>query len=204
MSGLEIYNMNSNWISKLIGGLGLALLMFSAADAQGTRAREKDYSFKAREIESGKLLEFDELILDKPLILHVWAPDCPHCQRHMPYLSSLFKKLDLEKVNFVTYSVTGNTSDAQLFLQKRNLEFQTVCLSNGSFSKDLKDGGWPNTLVIGLDGKLVGSCDINGPSYVDTMVKLVEKAEEQYAEKHEAEASEEQDEDDDHVSWFED
>ena len=195
--------MKVNWITQIALVALLTMLSVGIASAQGRRSSEKDYSFKAREIESGKMLEFDELILDKPLILHVWAPDCPHCQRHMPYLSNLYKKLDLEKVNFVTYSVTGNSSDAQKFLQKRNLEFQTVCLSNGSFSKDLKDGGWPNTLVIGLDGKLVGSCDINGPSYVDTMVKLVEKAEAQYDERRRDEEAAEAD-GDEHVSWFED
>ena len=193
--------MNINWNSRLMIALGLALLMVGAANAQGSRSTAKDYSFKAREIESGKMLEFAELIVDKPLILHVWAPDCPHCQRHMPYLASLYKKLDMEKVNFVTYSVTGNSADAQRFLEKRNLEFPTVCLSNGSFSKDLKDGGWPNTLVIGLEGKLIGSCDINGPTYVDTMVKLVEKAEKQYEDQRK---EEEKDSGDDSPSWFED
>ncbi len=184
---------------------GLSLLMFTAASAQGSRrSTDKDYSFKAREIESGKMLELTELIADKPLILHVWAPDCPHCQRHMPYLSSLYKKLDLEQVNFVTYSVTGKTNDALSFLKKRNLEFPTVCLSNGSFSKDLKDGGWPNTLVIGLEGKLVGSCDINGPTYVDSMEDLVDKACEQYAEKRQTEQEQEEEKGSDGSNWFED
>ena len=195
--------MNSKWITRLIVCAGLSLLLVSAASAQSRRSSEKDYSFKAREIESGKMLEMTELVEDKPLILHVWAPDCPHCQRHMPYLSSFYKKLDLEEVNFVTYSVTGKTSDASSFLKKRNLEFPTICLSNGSFSKDLKDGGWPNTLVIGLEGKLIGSCDINGPSYVETMQKLVEKAVEQYAEKRQEEEEKEEKEEDG-SSWFED
>ncbi|MCB1219943.1 MAG: TlpA family protein disulfide reductase [Planctomycetales bacterium] len=198
----------------LIKHFGKLMVLFavfalcSSAYAQGTRrTTEKDYTFKAREIESGKMLEFSELTADKPLVLHVWAPDCPHCQRHMPYLSSLYKKLDHEKVNFVTYSVTGKTNDAQSFLKKRNLEFPTICLSNGSFSKDLKDGGWPNTMVFGVDGKLVGSCDINGPSYVETMEKLVEKAEEQFDElraEQEAQAEEEANKESDGTNWFED
>jgi thiol-disulfide isomerase/thioredoxin len=192
--------MKINWNLRLMIVGGLVLLMVGAANAQSNRNTAKDYSFKAREIESGQMLESAELILDKPLILHVWAPDCPHCQRHMPYLASLYKKLDMEKVNFVTYSVTGNSADALRFLEKRNLVLPTVCLSNGSFSKDLKDGGWPNTMVIGLEGKLVGSCDINGPTYVDTMVKLVEKAEEQYEEQR----KEEEDSGNDSPSWFED
>lgn len=199
-------DMKSNWTSRFVIALGVFLLLSAAAHAQNRRSSEKDYSFKAREIESGKMLELQELTADKPLVLHVWAPDCPHCQRHMPFLNSLYKKLDLEKVNFVTYSVTGRTHEALDFLRKRNLEFPTVCLTNGSFSKDLKDGGWPNTLVLGMDGKLVGSCDINGPSYVETVQELVEKATEQYEEVVEEEPEAEQPEEpkEDSGSWFED
>ncbi|MEZ5337903.1 MAG: TlpA disulfide reductase family protein [bacterium] len=196
--------MRINWYCKLIILSGM-LLVASAAQAQSNRrTTEKDYSFKAREIVSGKMMELSELTADKPLVLHVWAPDCPHCQRHMPYLASLYKKLDLEKVNFLTYSVTGQIHDAKSFLEKRNLDFPTICLSNGSFSKDLKDGGWPNTMVIGLDGKLVGSCDINGPTYVETMEKLVEKALEDYAEIQSEDEGEDEGENTGGSSWFED
>ena len=50
----------------------------------------------------------------------------------------------------------------------------------GQFSELFKQDGWPTTVVLGKGGKLIGTCDTNGPSYVDEVVDLIAKAQQDY------------------------
>ena len=56
----------------------------------------------------GESMNLEELTADAPLVFHIFSPDCPHCQRHMPYVKNLYGKLDGKAVNFLMYSVDSS------------------------------------------------------------------------------------------------
>ena len=167
-----------NYVKLMMSLTALALVMgLSRNTAEAARS---DYSFSATELFSGESLDLEALTADAPLVFHIWSPDCPHCQRHMPYVKSLYGDLDGKAVNFLTYAVNSNSRDTQKFLESRKLSFPTVVDGNGSFSELFKQDGWPTTVVLGKGGKLIGICDTNGPSYVQEVEDLIARAQEQY------------------------
>ena len=74
--------------TTLVALLCAAILLvpgFAPASAAASR-----YDFRAEEITTGETLSMSQLE-DKPLIVHIWSPECPHCQRHMPYLVAFYR-----------------------------------------------------------------------------------------------------------------
>jgi thiol-disulfide isomerase/thioredoxin len=156
------------------------LVLMLTLNANSAEAARNDYSFKANELFSGESMDLEALTADRPLVFHIWSPDCPHCQRHMPYVNSLYGELEGKAVNFLMYAVDSNARDTQSFLEKRKLSLPTVVDGNGQFSELFKRDGWPTTVVLGKGGVLIGTCDTNGPSYVQEVENLIAKAQEQY------------------------
>ncbi len=163
-------------IAMTLGALALIILTGSRS-ADAARA---DYSFRATEMFSGESMDLEALTADAPLVFHIFSPDCPHCQRHMPYVKSLYGQLDGKAVNFLMYSVDSSERDTVRFMESRKLSMPTVVDGDGQFSELFKQDGWPTTVVLGKGGVLVGICDTNGPEYVDQVVELIAKAQEQY------------------------
>jgi thiol-disulfide isomerase/thioredoxin len=150
--------------------LSLALLLGGVAQAK------HDFFFELKDIESGAKLTMDELCDDKPLVVHVWAPDCPHCQRHMPYAVALYKKLDHDEVNYVTISMGESKQDALDYMAEKELPFVVLYAFSGTFGDGFSEDGWPSTFVFSKGGELVGMCDTTGPSYITEMLDLVADA----------------------------
>ena len=95
-------------------------------------------------------------------------------------LPDLNGKLDGKAVNFLMYSVDSSERETQRFMDSRSLSMPVVIDGDGQFSELYKRDGWPTTVVLGKGGKLIGTCDTNGPSYVDEVVELVAKAQKDY------------------------
>ena len=158
----------------------MALVAFTALNQGSAQAARGDYSFSATEMFSGETMDLEALTADAPLVFHIFSPDCPHCQRHMPYVKNLYGKLDGKAVNFLMYSVDSTERETERFLSQRKLSMPVVVDGQGQFSELFKQDGWPTTVVLGKGGKLIGTCDTNGPSYVTEVVELIAEAQEDY------------------------
>lgn len=161
--------------------IAMLLLGAALAPAVGTvpavRAdQDDDYSFELTELRSGDVLTFDDVSALKPLVVHVWAPDCPHCKVHMPYVAALYEKLDLSEVNFITLAVTGTDDEIEDYLDERDLDFPVLWGASGDYGDGWEKLGWPTTYVFAPGGIYVGWCDILGPEYVTEMQELIEQA----------------------------
>lgn len=166
---------------NIIATLVLAIGLVTGAGPQAAQAAgSSDYGFSATELFSGESMDLESLTADAPLVFHIWSPQCPHCKRHMPYVKNLYGKLDGKAVNFLSYAVDSNMRDTQAFLESRELDLPTVVDGNGQFSELFKQDGWPTTVVLGKGGRFIGMCDTNGPSYVDEVVELVARAQQDY------------------------
>jgi len=144
--------------------------------AVGARAETPKYFFKLEEINSGQQFTMDELDADLPLIVFVWAADCPHCQRHMPYAVALYKKLDLERVNFVSIAMDEDKKETQDYIAEKELEFPVLNAWDGTFGAGFSAEGWPTTFVFATGGKFLGICDTTGPSYITEVLEMVGQA----------------------------
>jgi len=158
---------------------GLLALGLAALAPSPAIATEDDYSFDLTELQSGAEVIFEELSRAKPLVVHVWGPDCPHCRVHMPYVAALYEKLDLSEVNFLTLSVTGTEEEIEDYLEERELNFPVLWGASGDYGDAWESQGWPTTYVFAPGGDLVGWCDILGPAYVTEMQELIEQAKSQ-------------------------
>ena len=153
----------------------IVALCFLAALHTGVSAASA-YSFKLREIRSDEQYTLDKLTEGKVLIFHVWSPECPHCQRHMPYVAALSKKIDPEQVNFYMCSMVTDSNEAVDYLDGKKLSLPCFCGPCGSMSDAFSSNGWPTSYVFAPGGKFVGWCDTQSPAYVDEMLALVDKA----------------------------
>jgi thiol-disulfide isomerase/thioredoxin len=155
---------------------GLLALGLGALALRPAAAAEDDYSLDLVELQSGEEVTFEDLCQTRPLVIHVWAPDCPHCRVHMPYVAALYEKLDLSTVNFLTLSVTGDEEEIEDYLEERELDFPVLWGASGDYGEAWEELGWPTTYVFASGGEYVGWCDILGPAYVSDMQELVEEA----------------------------
>lgn len=156
---------------------GLALLSFGLATALfAGMPGAAGYSFKLREIRTDEQYTLDKLTEGKALIFHVWSPECPHCQRHMPYVAALSKKVDPETVNFYMCSMESDTGEAVDYLDGKKLELPCFCGPCGSLSDAFTNNGWPTSFVFAPGGKFIGWCDTQSPAYVNEMLELVDTA----------------------------
>lgn len=161
--------------AMLLGGI---LALISVAVLQPAQAAEDDFDFELTELVSDEVLTFEELSLILPLVVHVWAPDCPHCKVHMPYAAALYEKLDLSEVNYITLAVSGSEEEVEDYLEERELDFPVLWWASGEYTERWEELGWPTTYVFAPGGVYVGWCDILGPAYITEMQELIERAEE--------------------------
>ncbi len=154
----------------------LALLGAVLCIAQPATAGSEKYAFRLTEASSDTTLDLTELTEEKPLIFLVWSPECPHCQRHMPYVAALYKKLDLEEVNFVTCAVDAPVREALEYLESKNLSFPVLDGNKGELGSGFTSQGWPTTFVFAPGGRFVGWCDTSGPNYVTEVLDMLDHA----------------------------
>jgi len=159
-------------------GLAAALVLWAVLLIPGfapASAAASGFDFRAEEITTGETISMAQLE-DKPLVVHIWSPQCPHCQRHMPYFVAFVRKLDLDKVNLVTCAMDSPRSSAEDFIRERHLTFPVLYGNGGKVSDAFTAKGWPTTFVFAPGGKLIGTCDTQSSSYVSEMLDLVDKA----------------------------
>ena len=149
---------------------GLALCLPALAH------KTPDYAFDLDDMLSGENYTLDGITDGKPAVVLVWAVNCPHCMRHMPYVAALYKKLDTKKVNFVSISMGDKQDDAKKYAEEKELAFPVLDGSVGEISSCYEEEGWPATYVFFAGGKLKGLCVSTGAAYIRDVQELVDEA----------------------------
>jgi len=156
------------FMGLLIAGL---LALGTAQAASSSR-----FQFELEELFSGEVLTMELLTEGKPLVFHVWGPECPHCQRQMPYFELFTQKADPDEVNIVTCAMGANQYEALAYMDSKDLHFPVLLGNSGELGDGFTELGWPTTFVFAPGGTYVGWCDTQGPSYISDMLELVEEA----------------------------
>lgn len=162
-------------MTRLLIAAALLLLpvLLSAGAHPGTAASTK-YHFALKDLESGDKVDMCDLT-DRPLVVLVWAPDCENCQRHMPYVASLYRQLNTDEVNFVSCSMNADRELNLEYVSSKKLSFPVLQAAGGDISSSFTKDGWPTTFVFAPGGELLRECSTQGSAYVDEVLGLLEK-----------------------------
>jgi thiol-disulfide isomerase/thioredoxin len=157
-------------MTVVLAALVAALTISTQATAEGY------YYFKLDELNTDVTMDRDALVKEKPLVIFVWSAECPHCKRQMPYVSALYKKLDIEEVNFVSVVVDKNKREIREYVEEKDLSFPVLDANSGEISDFYTEKGWPTTFVFGPGGKYVGLTDTTGTKYISEVLELIKDA----------------------------
>lgn len=120
--------------------------------------REDDGGYKNISIlsQSGEEVKISDL-MDKPLVLNMWASWCNPCRMEMPFFNEAYKKYS-DKVNFAMVNITGANSetkeDAENFIKQKAYEFPIYFDIGLSLSNALNASAVPVSFFF-KDGKII-------------------------------------------------
>jgi thiol-disulfide isomerase/thioredoxin len=167
--------------SRFRGSLGIALtaavLLWACSGGDGSRLVPGQV-FPALALTglSGGSLDTASL-KGRVLVLNVWATWCPPCRREMPSLQRLSESTDRSHIVVVGLTVDRDSQLAREFVLQSRITFPNFVdadmkIANGS----LGVVGFPETFVVGTDGKLAarvaGARDWDAPDTVRTLEAL--------------------------------
>jgi cytochrome c biogenesis protein CcmG/thiol:disulfide interchange protein DsbE len=111
----------------------------------------------------------------KPVVLNFWATWCPPCIEEMPSLVQLQKQLG-DKVTILAVSEDADDGAYKQFVRDHNVDLLTVRDTERKTNEVYGTFKFPETFVIGRDGKIVrkfiGATDWTSPDIVDYLNKL--------------------------------
>ena len=137
---------------------------------------EPEFDFQLDDLKRHGDVQMKELS-DKPLVVHVWAPDCPMCMRNMPYVKGTFQKLSKDEINFVACSM-GEQEATAAYARQHQLPFSVLYKGHSKdyISESFTSDGWPTSFVFAPGGELIGTCDAQGTEYEKKMLELIGEA----------------------------
>ena len=115
-----------------------------------------------------------ELPAGKAAVVNVWASWCSPCRAEAPTLVALSEKYP--DVAFVGILTRDNEATANAFVERFKIKYPTIVDDTLliQFRNVAPANAIPSTIVIGKDGKVVGS--ISGQVTVAKLTKLIETA----------------------------
>lgn len=115
-----------------------------------------------------------ELPAGKAAVVNVWASWCSPCRAEAPTLVALSEKYP--DVAFVGILTRDNEATANAFVERFKIKYPTIVDNTLllQFRNVAPANAIPSTIVIGKDGKVVGS--ISGQVTVAKLTKLIETA----------------------------
>jgi len=131
-----------------------------------------DFGFELTEVTSGEQVTAESSSQGKPVVVHIWSANCPHCRLHMPYAAKLYSELDPEVAGFVSICVDATPEEARRYIAERELAFPVLLEESGWLGDDYLKLGWPTTFVLNPDGTLAGYSDTQGPQYITEVLEL--------------------------------
>jgi thiol-disulfide isomerase/thioredoxin len=162
-------------LSSLGAALAVLAALLLAFPAHAGNSSDS-YGFSLTDVTTDEKYDQATLCADKPLVVLVWSPLCPHCQRHMPYFVGFYKKADPASVNVVSIAVDCTRDEAAQYAKNKGLEFPVLWSKSGKAGDSFYKQGWPTTFVFAKGGGFIGTSDSTGPSSINDMLALVDKA----------------------------
>ncbi len=91
----------------------------------------------------------------KVVVLNVWATWCAPCRRELPSLQRLGEQLDRERFAVLGLSVDDDKHEPREYLIDRKIKLTSYIDMDTSIVRSLGVQGYPDTYLIGVDGRLL-------------------------------------------------
>jgi peroxiredoxin len=116
----------------------------------------------------------------KVVFLNLWTTWCPPCRMEMPAMERLYRRLrDRDFVMLAVSADEGGKAAVAPFVEELGLTFPVLLDPEGRLSPRYGVTGYPETFVIGRDGKVVnhtiGPADWQSEEMVRYLEALLEK-----------------------------
>jgi cytochrome c biogenesis protein CcmG/thiol:disulfide interchange protein DsbE len=135
--------------------LGLLLLSFNTCDSkippQTTSTKAPNFTLKDL---SGNEVALTKLIGSKPLVLNFWASWCPTCVKKLPQLMDIYNNA-MDKFSLVGINLDRRLADAQIYVQKHNINFTNLHDDGGKISALYGVFGIPTMMIINSQGEII-------------------------------------------------
>jgi len=173
--------MLKNWLVMLgvFGGIGLlAWVALQQTTPMKSMAHKPAVgsvapSFSLLDL-AGKIQSLPE---GEVVLLNFWATWCPPCREEMPSMQALHEKLKDKGLKIIAVSVDVEVSSVQKFVQDYGLSFQVLHDGKGEVASQYGVFRYPETFVIGRDGKVrlykIGGANWASSEYVKLFEKLL-------------------------------
>jgi len=111
------------------------------------------------------------------VLLNFWATWCPPCREEMPSMQALHEKFKDQGLKIIAVSVDAKVSSVQKFIQDHALTFEVLHDDQGEVSRQYGVFRYPETFIIGRDGKVrlfkLGAAKWMDAQYVELVETLL-------------------------------
>jgi peroxiredoxin len=138
------------WVT--LGAAGL--LWFAGAQAAGFETRA---ALPAPDLKAPDLTGATRTLADyrgKVVVLNFWATWCPPCQREMPSLERLRRKMAKQPLEVVAISSAETPDEVKAYLSKMKLDFPVLLDTEGANTRRWKVFALPTTFVLDAEGRV--------------------------------------------------
>ena len=110
--------------------------------------------FSGQEITSGKSMDMNDIIGEKPVMIIFWASWCPTCKKEVPKINQLVEKYRDMGMAFIGINVGFNDSvkRAQAFMDQTKMQYPVIFDKGGLVSKQFSISGVPTVIVADRKG----------------------------------------------------
>ncbi len=93
----------------------------------------------------------------QPVVVNFWYPSCPPCVEEMPDFSRVYREHRDDRLQIIGVQVVGldSAEEGQAFVQKHGINYALGPDMSGDLVKQYKVVGFPTTVFINRDGKIV-------------------------------------------------
>jgi len=133
----------------------------SGDGSSGSSDLAPDFSitmYQGQDVVGGQVVNFSDLLGERPIVLNFWAGLCPPCRAEMPDLQVFNEKFQdralLLGIDIGQFTGLGTQEDAQDLLDELGVTYPAGFTTEGGVVRDYEVLGMPTTVFIGADGKV--------------------------------------------------
>lgn len=110
--------------------------------------------FTLAQLDGGESQELESVLGKKVVVLDFWATWCPPCVEGLPQLAKVTEQFKDKDVAVFAVNIEEEPDTIREFLEQRELDLPVLLDAQGEAAKKYEVSGIPQTVLVGLDGRV--------------------------------------------------